>query len=63
MPPAQPPTDRPRRRSLPRLRSGQAWPLAIAIGLGVVVLMNAVFVYVAVSNTDPIVESYAREHR
>lgn len=55
MPAAQPPTDAPRRRS--------PWPTAIAIGLGVVVLMNAVFIYVAVTNRDPIVESYTQEHR
>lgn len=55
MRPALPPTEAPRRRS--------PWPMAIAIGLGIVVLMNAVFIYVALSNTDPIAPSYSQEHR
>jgi hypothetical protein len=36
----------------------RGWPLAIVIFFVVVVLMNAVFIYLAVTSDDPVVESY-----
>lgn len=43
--------------------SGSRWPLAIALGLLVVVLVNVGFVVVAVGGADDIVESYVTEER
>jgi len=43
--------------------SGRAWPWAIAIGLGLVVLVNVLFAYIAISGSDGIVESYQTEQR
>ncbi|NNF29223.1 MAG: hypothetical protein HKN73_18500 [Gemmatimonadetes bacterium] len=39
------------------------WPLAIVLGLAAVVLVNLLFIYVAVSEADPVVPSYVSEHR
>jgi len=39
------------------------WPIAVAIGLAVVILVNLVFIYVAVSGRDEIVPSYTTERR
>jgi len=43
--------------------SGRAWPWAIAIGLALVVLVNVLFAYVAITGSDGIVESYKTEQR
>jgi hypothetical protein len=39
------------------------WPLAIALGLLLVILVNAVFAYIATSGADPVVSSYNTEPR
>jgi hypothetical protein len=44
-------------------RTDLRWPIAIALGLLVVVLVNLAFVYVAVSGKDEVVPSYELEHR
>ena len=48
--------DRERRRNL-------RWPIAIAVGLGLVVLVEMVFIYIAVSGKDEIVPTYHSERR
>lgn len=44
-------------------RRRSPWVLAIVVGLAVVVVVNAVYVYVAVSGRDPVVASYISEAR
>lgn len=44
-------------------RRNRRWPLAIAIGLGFVIVVNLVFIYIAVSGRDEIVPSYQTERR
>lgn len=39
------------------------WPIAITVGLLIVILMNAVFVWVAVSGQDEVVHTYQTEPR
>lgn len=39
------------------------WPLAVAIGLALVIVVNLVFIYIAVSGRDEIVPSYQSERR
>lgn len=39
------------------------WPIAIAVGLGLVVLAEMVFIYIAVSGKDEIVPTYHSERR
>ena len=39
------------------------WPIMIIVGLLIVVIMNAVFIYVAVSDRDEVVASYHTESR
>lgn len=39
------------------------WPIMIVVGLVIVILMNAVFIYVAVSGRDEVVPSYHMEAR
>lgn len=39
------------------------WPLAIVVGLALVIAVNAAFIVVAVSGADEVVESYATEER
>lgn len=45
----------------PRRRS--PWPLAIIVGLTLVAISNAFYVYVAVRGADPVVPSYVLEPR
>ena len=45
------------------LSSDHLWPLAIVLGLTAVVLVNLLFIYIAVSEADPVVPSYVTEHR
>lgn len=47
-----------RRDSGPRL-----WPILITVGLMMVILVNAVFIYIAVSGADDVVPSYQTEER
>jgi hypothetical protein len=39
------------------------WPVLIILGLVLVVLVNAVFIYIAVSGADDVVPSYQTERR
>jgi len=47
----------------PARRSDRRWPIGIAIGLLLVVLVNLAFIYIAVSGKDEVVPSYSIEHR
>jgi hypothetical protein len=49
----------------PRVRKFDSllWPVMIIVGLLIVILMNAVFIYVAVSGKDEIVSTYQTETR
>jgi hypothetical protein len=44
-------------------RAARRWPWGIGIGLAVVVLVNAVFAYLAVRGADHVVSSYRTERR
>ena len=39
------------------------WPIAIAVGLALVVLVNAIFIYIAVSGADDVAPSYVHGNR
>jgi len=39
------------------------WPILIVLGLLIVIVMNAVFIYVAVSGQDEVAPSYQTEAR
>ncbi len=39
------------------------WPIFITVGLALVILVNAVFIYIAVSGADDVVPSYVTEER
>ena len=39
------------------------WPILITVGLVLVILVNAVFIYIAVSGADDVVPSYVTEER
>jgi hypothetical protein len=39
------------------------WPILITLGLVFVILVNAVFIYIAVSGADEVVPSYHTEER
>jgi hypothetical protein len=39
------------------------WPMIITVGLIVVVVVNAVFIYIAVKGADAVVPSYNTEER
>ncbi len=45
------------------LSRNHVWPLAIIIGLLVVVAVNAAFIYIAVSGADEVVSSYEAQRR
>lgn len=47
----------------PEPRTDRRWPIAVTIGLLIVVLVNLAFIYVAVSGKDEIAPSYELEHR
>ena len=44
-------------------RRRSPWVVGIVVGLAVVVVVNAIYVYVAVSGRDPVVASYVTEAR
>jgi hypothetical protein len=58
MPPSRPKGDSARDSS-----AGRRWPWAIAIGLFLVILVNAAFAYIAIHGADPVVDSYRTEPR
>ena len=47
----------------PNDAADRRWPWAIAIGLLIVILVNAAFAYIAVHGADPVVRSYLTEPR
>jgi len=48
----------------PAVPSGdRLWPILITVGLALVILVNAVFIYIAVSGADDVVPSYHTEER
>jgi len=51
-------TLRPIRLSPIRLSRDQVWPAIIIIGLTIMVLVNAAFIWIAVSGADEVVPSY-----
>lgn len=44
-------------------RADRAWPIAIVIGLLIVIAMNVAFAFVAVGGQDEVVPSYTSEPR
>lgn len=44
-------------------RKDRLWPILITAGLVFVILVNAVFIYIAVSGADDVVPSYFTEER
>ena len=42
---------------------GWIWPLAIIVGLALVMIVNVGFIVIAVSGADAVVESYMTEER
>lgn len=44
-------------------RPERRWPIAIIIGILVVMFVNFGFIYIAVSGADEVVESYTAEER
>jgi hypothetical protein len=52
------------RPEAPRTEPGsRLWPVAITVGLILVVLVNLAFIYIAVTGSDGVVESYNTEVR
>lgn len=47
----------------PSPRAESSWPLGIFLGLLIVVVVNVLFVYIAVSGADRVAPSYAAEPR
>ncbi len=39
------------------------WPILIGAGLALVILVNGIFIYIAVKGADPVVPSYVTEER
>ena len=39
------------------------WPILITAGLALVILVNAIFIFIAVSGADDVVPSYVTEER
>lgn len=39
------------------------WPILIAVGLALVILVNGIFIYIAVKGADKVVPSYITEER
>ena len=42
---------------------GRLWPIIIAVALTLVVLVNGIFIYIAVKGADTVVPSYITEER
>lgn len=47
----------------PERGAGRHWPWGIAIGLAIVMVVNAVFAFIAVTGADSVVPSYTTEPR
>lgn len=50
-------------RPAPTDRPDRTWPIAITVGLLLVIFVNVAFIYIAVSGADEVVPSYATEER
>jgi len=46
-----------------RRRDQRIWPIALIVGMLIVILMNAVFIWIAVSGRDTVVDTYQTETR
>ena len=46
-----------------RVRDSRLWPILITVGLVLVILVNALFIFIAVSGADQVVPSYHTEER
>ena len=46
-----------------RIPDHMVWPAGLIVAFTVLVVWNAYFVYMAVSDADPVVPSYHTEHR
>jgi len=44
-------------------RGSRLWPALIAVGLALVILVNGIFIYIAVKGADDVVPSYTTEER
>jgi len=44
-------------------RGGRLWPVLITLGLLFVILVNGIFIYIAVKGADQVVPSYLTEER
>ena len=44
-------------------RPDRTWPIAITVGLLLVIFVDVAFIYIAVSGADEVVPSYATEER
>lgn len=47
----------------PHSSKDRLWPILIGMGLALVILVNVVFIYIAVSGADDVVPSYLTEER
>ena len=45
------------------LKKDHLWPVLIAVALALVMVVNAVFIYIAVSGSDEVVPSYTEGQR
>ena len=45
------------------VESGRIWPIAMAVGLLIVIAVNLVLVIVAIGGADPVAESYESRDR
>lgn len=45
------------------LSAASVWPIAITVGLALVVLVNAIFIYIAVKGADQVAPSYVQGNR
>ncbi len=46
-----------------RRKDSRVWPILITVGLVVMILVNAFFIFIAVSGADDVVPSYLSEER
>jgi len=44
-------------------RDSRLWPILIGAGLAFVILVNGIFIYIAVKGADQVVPSYVTEER
>ena len=56
-------TDRDAGKGRITLSKDQVWPVIIVVALALVMLVNAIFIYVAVSGADDVAPSYTQGER